>query len=139
MPNVAELITEHVTLTVDCVDRLYLNAYVPRLQSEGGVVAFLRHRGHHIPSPAGFGQITDGFKTRLRAWADRQGIPWIEFRKGERKDDVVQRYRDRFGKREGVVCVGVARERAKAWTRCLHAPGQRLPGLRASGRAPGRL
>jgi hypothetical protein len=35
MPNVAELITEHVTLTVDCVDRLYLNADVPRPQSGG--------------------------------------------------------------------------------------------------------
>jgi len=98
MPNVAELITEHVTLTVDCVDRLYLNAYVPRLQSEGGVVAFLRHRGHPIPSPACFGQITDGFKTGLRAWAAQEGIPWLEFQKGARKDDVVQRYRERFGK-----------------------------------------
>jgi len=41
MPNVAELIKDHVTLAVDCVDRLYLNAYVPRLQSSGGVVTFL--------------------------------------------------------------------------------------------------
>jgi hypothetical protein len=36
MPNVAEIIREHVTLDVKCVDRLYLNGYVPRLQSEGG-------------------------------------------------------------------------------------------------------
>jgi hypothetical protein len=126
MPNVAELITEHVTLTVDCVDRLYLNAYVPRLQSEGGVVAFLRHRGHRIPSPALFGQITDAFKRGLRAWAERHGIPWIEFQKGERKDDVVQRYRDRFGPREGVVCVGVAQERAKAWTATKQVHGRHL-------------
>lgn len=54
-------------LTVDCVDRLYLNAYVPRFQTEGGVVAFLRSRGHAIPSPALFGQITDDFKARLAA------------------------------------------------------------------------
>ena len=33
MPNVDEIIRDHVTLTIDCVDRLYLNAYVPRLQS----------------------------------------------------------------------------------------------------------
>ena len=126
MPNVAELITEHVTLTVDCVDRLYLNAYVPRLQSEGGVVAFLRHRGHPIPSPACFGQITEAFKTGLRTWASEHGIPWIEFQKGERKDDVVQRYRARFGKREGVVCVGVAQERAKAWTATKQVQGRHL-------------
>lgn len=29
MPNVAEVIRDHVTLAVECVDRLYLNAYVP--------------------------------------------------------------------------------------------------------------
>jgi hypothetical protein len=126
MPNVAELITEHVTLTVDCVDRLYLNAYIPRLQSEGGVVAFLRHRGHPIPSPALFGQITDTFKTRLRAWATERGIPWLEFQKGERKDDVVQRYRARFGSQEGVVCVGVAQEKAKAWTATKQVQGRHL-------------
>ena len=126
MPNVAELITEHVTLTVDCVDRLYLNAYVPPLQSEGGVVAFLRHRGQHIPSPACFGQITEGFKTGLRGWAERQGIPWIEFRRGERKDDVVQRYRERFRGIHGVVCVGVAQERAKAWTATKQVHGRHL-------------
>ena len=126
MPNVAELITEHVTLTVDCVDRLYLNAHVPRLQSEGGVVAFLCHRGHRIASPALFGQITETFKTQLRAWADRQGIPWIEFQKGERKDDAVQRYRARFGQREGVVCVGVAQEKAKAWTATKDVQGRHL-------------
>ena len=103
MPNVAQLIREHVTLTVDCVDRLYLNAYVPRLQSEGGIVAFLRHRGQVIPSPALFGHITEEFKTGLRAWAQRQGIPWIEFRKGERKDEVLQRYRDRFRRSQGVL------------------------------------
>ena len=126
MPNVAELITEHVTLTVDCVDRLYLNAYVPRLQSEGGVVAFLRARGHAIPSPALFGQITDAFKTGVRAWATRQGIPWIEFQKGERKDDMVQWYRDRFRGTQGVVCVGVAQERAKAWTATKQVQGRHL-------------
>ena len=54
-------------------------------------MAFLHHRGHAIPSPACFGQITDAFKTGLRAWAARLGIPWIEFQKGERKDDGVQR------------------------------------------------
>lgn len=102
MPNVAEIIKDHVTLEVRCLDRLYLNAYVPRLQSSGGVVDFLVRACHQkIASPAVFGQITDAFQTRLRAWADDHGIPWVEFRKGERKDTVVQRYRDRFRKRVG--------------------------------------
>ncbi len=75
MPNVAELITEHVTLTLGWADWLYLNAYVPQLQIEGGVVAFLRHRGQVIPWPAGFGHITDGFRAKLRAWRHAQRIP----------------------------------------------------------------
>ena len=115
MPNVAELIKDHVTLTVDCVDRVYLNGYVPVLHSAGGVVSFLRQRGATIASPALFGQITEAFKQDLRAWCDARAIPWIEFRKGERKDDVVEPYRRRFGGTSGVVLIGVAQERAKAW------------------------
>lgn len=69
-----------------------------------------------IASLALFGQITNGFKTALRAWADAHGVPWVEFRKGERKDTVVQRYRDRFTKPSGVVLIGVAQERTSAWT-----------------------
>ncbi|MBI4494230.1 MAG: hypothetical protein HY690_15685, partial [Chloroflexi bacterium] len=86
---------------MDCVDRLYLNAYVPRLQAPGGVVGFLLERGQSIPSPAVFGQITEAFKTGLRAWCQAEGIPWLEFKKGERKDDVVQPYRQRFTQTEG--------------------------------------
>jgi hypothetical protein len=114
-----------VTLEVRCIDRLYLNAYIPRLQSGGGVVDFLvRGCGHKIASPALLGQITEAFKTRLRAWADRHQIPWIEFRKGERKDTVVQRYRDRFRKTSGVVVIGVAQERTSAWAGTKHPRGR---------------
>jgi hypothetical protein len=117
VPNVAEIIKDHVTLEVRCIDRLYLNGYIPRLQSSGGVIDFLvRACRQKIASPAVFGQLTDAFKTRLRRWATEQQIPWIEFRKGERKDTVVQRYRDRFRKPSGVVVIGVAQERASAWS-----------------------
>jgi hypothetical protein len=127
MPNVAELIKDHVTLAVDCVDRLYLNAYVPRLQSSGGVVTFLEHRGQSIPSPALFGKITEAFKRDLRTWATQEGIPWLEFHKGERKDEVVQPYRERFtanGGREGVVLVGVAQEKASTWRATKQVSGR---------------
>lgn len=124
MPNVAEIIKDHVTLEVRCLDRLYLNAYIPRLQSGGGVVDFLVHAcGQRIASPAVLGQITKAFTERLRAWAAQHQIPWIEFQKGERKDDVVQRYRDRFRQARGVVVIGVAQERMSGWTGTKHARG----------------
>ena len=127
MPNVAEIIREHVTLDVKCVDRLYLNGYVPRLQSEGGVVAFLRQAGGRVvPSPAIFGEITDAFKRRLRAWCEARRIPWIEFKKGERKDDLVQKYRDRFPASSGVVLVGVAQERASGWAATKQQRGRQV-------------
>lgn len=115
MPNVAGIIKDHVRLEVNCVDRLYLNSYVPRLQQEGGVIGFLcRVRGQKIPSPAVLGQITRAFKTRLQAWCRTRGIAWIEFKKGERKDDVVEKYRQRFTAASGVVLVGIAQQRRRA-------------------------
>ena len=79
MPNVAEIIKDHVTLEVRCLDRLYLNAYIPRLQSSGGVIDFLvRACRQKIASPAIFGHLTDAFKTRLRQWATAHQVPWIQ-------------------------------------------------------------
>ena len=87
MPNVAEVIRDHVTLAVECVDRLYLNAYVPGLQRGPGVVAFLRQRGQIIASPTLFGEITNAFKIALQGFCSARGIPWIEFTKGRHKDE----------------------------------------------------
>ena len=38
--SVADVLAEHVTLEVECIDRMYLNVYVPKLQfvERGGVV-----------------------------------------------------------------------------------------------------
>jgi hypothetical protein len=38
--NINEVLEGHVALEVECVDRLYLNAYVPLLQVGGQVVSF---------------------------------------------------------------------------------------------------
>ena len=56
MSNVNELLREHVTLEADCLDRIYLNGYVPTLQVGGQLVSFLtKHLGNQIPSPGGAG------------------------------------------------------------------------------------
>ncbi len=44
--TVADVLDDHVTLEVECIDRMYLNLYQPRLQHELGVVGFFKaHRG----------------------------------------------------------------------------------------------
>ena len=51
--TVNDVLDGHVVLDIECLDRIYLNAYVPILQSSGQVVAFMtQHLGMPIPSPA---------------------------------------------------------------------------------------
>jgi hypothetical protein len=60
--NINDILEGHVTLEVECVDRMLLNAYVPNLQVAGQVVNFLcGHRGNPVPSPALFAQIGNRF------------------------------------------------------------------------------
>src|SRR5215472_7103103 len=89
MPNINELLEGHVTLEVECIDRLYLNGYLPSFATGGGLVRFLtEHLGKPIPSPVLLGQITQSWAEALKRWAAQQGIPLIHFQHGERKDEV---------------------------------------------------
>ena len=110
--SVAEVLSGHVTLEVEGIDRMYLNVYVPRLQREQGVAAFFRfHRGHKFVSSALMDPISKTFVAALEAFARREKIPVIHFRKGQRKDDVAAEQRKKFARDEGVVFVGKAQEK----------------------------
>ena len=51
--SVADILSHHVKLSVEGIDRMYLNVFVPRLQHEMGIVGFFReHRGQPLPSAA---------------------------------------------------------------------------------------
>jgi len=115
MCNLHELLSEHVTLDVECLDRVYVNGYVPTLQTGGSLVRFLQHRGWTIPSPAVLGRITKGFVDQVKDFAEVHDIPVVKFEPGVRKDDVAASYRAEFGDREGVVLIGVAQEKASAF------------------------
>ena len=53
MGNVDEIVDWHVVLDPECLDRIDLNAYVPKLQVSGQVVTFFsQHRNQRIASPA---------------------------------------------------------------------------------------
>ena len=114
MPNVHELIRDHVTLSIRCLDRLYLHAYLPKLQTSGGLCYFLRdHLGHPIPSPALFAPMLERFVGAIKAYATTHDVPFIPFARGQRKDDVVAEYRARRPMGDGVVVIGVAPERMR--------------------------
>ena len=110
--TVAAILREHVTLEVECIDRMYLNAYVPGLQYESGVAAFFRrHRGQPFASSALMEPISKTFVAAIHAFVAEQGVPLVPFAKGQRKDDVMAEHLKRFTAPEGVVFVGRAQEK----------------------------
>ena len=67
MATIPELLKDHVTLEVECLDRLYLNGYVGGLVTSGGLVAFMRKQlGKPIPSPVVLGQVTEKFRAAVK-------------------------------------------------------------------------
>lgn len=111
--NVAEVLKEHVTFELECIDRMYLNLYVPMLQTEGGVAHFWRkHRGYAFASSALMAPMTAAFISNIEAFAEREGVPIVQFEKGQRKEDVAKEYLSRFSDEEGVLFIGKAQEKA---------------------------
>jgi hypothetical protein len=115
----ADMVAGHVKLDISCLDRIYLNGYVAKLQTPGGVVWFFHeHRGKPIVSPALFEPIGERFRRDVRGWAQANGIPLIRFSAGERKAGVMAPYLEAAAAagRSRVVAVGCAQEFQLVWT-----------------------
>jgi hypothetical protein len=128
--NINELLDGHVVLDLECLDRIYLNAYVPTLQVGGQVITFFtRHRNQPIASPALFQQMGDAFRTAVGRFAKRRKIPLVRFAKDTRKAEKIRPYFEAAAK-PGVVAIGVAQEFQSVLTAYDHSAkkGQRQPG-----------
>jgi hypothetical protein len=127
MLTINEILKDHVTLDIECIDRMYLNGYIPNLQTSGQLVYFLRQRGFKIPSPTLLGEATKKYNATVKAFATENRIPMIQFQSGESKDDIAQAYRTKYQQSEGVVFIGTAQEKSnsfKATTR--KGPGSKV-------------
>jgi hypothetical protein len=112
--SLAELQQDHIVLELECIDRMYLNAYVPQLTSEGGIAAFCRgYLGHRFASTKQAIDKTKAFVKSIEAFLQREGVELVRFQKGQRKDDVFQHKLHTFKQDEGVVFVGVAQEKVR--------------------------
>src|SRR3954462_901101 len=110
--SAADVLKGHVTPEVEGIDRMYLNVYQPRLQTDRGVAAFFRfHRGETFASSALMNPTSRSFVAAVNRFVEDHRIPLITFAKGRRKDDVTQEYRSRFTGAEGIVVVGKAQEK----------------------------
>jgi hypothetical protein len=126
MPNVETILQQHVTLNVDCIDRLYLNGYVARLQRPENLWWFLHeHRGNPVVSPVLLRQMTDNFVGSIEAFAEQRRIPLVNFERGQRKEEVAEKYLAKFKGTEGVVLIGVAQEMVPAFRVYQKGPRRR--------------
>jgi len=123
--NINDVLEGHIRLELDCLDRIYLNAYVNKLQVEGQVAYFLRdHLGNPVPSPALFEKIGNRFRAAVRAFAKDNDVPVLHLaapdrtRWDDRKLDHVKPYLDRAARegRSGVVAIVAVQELAWVWS-----------------------
>jgi hypothetical protein len=71
--SVAEILSKHVVLEVEGIDRMYLNVYVPRLQIVEGVLGFLKnHLGHKVASTRLVEPITRAFVAAIEKFVAGQ-------------------------------------------------------------------
>jgi hypothetical protein len=110
--SAADVLKDHVTLEVEGIDRMYLNVYQPRLQTDRGVAAFFRfHRGETFASSALMDPISKSFIANVNRFVEQEQIPLITFAKGQRKDDIAKEYHAQFRGDEGILFVGKAQEK----------------------------
>jgi hypothetical protein len=104
--SVSTILRHHVSLEVESLDRLYLNVYVPTLQRVPGVLRFFRdHRRQPIASSALMAPISAAFVAAIKAFAQAEGVPLVDFKRGQRKDDIAKAHLARFSADEGVLFV----------------------------------
>ena len=112
--SLAQLQKEHVVLELECIDRMYLNAYQPKLTTGGGIAAFCRgYLGYRFASTKQAVEITTRFVNAIEAFIQREGLELVRFKKDQRKDGVLQQKLRNFKKAEGVIFVGVAQEKVR--------------------------
>jgi hypothetical protein len=114
--SVAEILTNHVTFELEAIDRMYLNAYVPSLQTGAGFVYFLKTQlGVRVPSTVMIAPMSQRFVDAMERFAETEGVDLVAFEKGQRKDDVAQKYLAAFDGDDGVLFIGKAQEKASVF------------------------
>ena len=104
--SAGDVLSDHTVLEIECIDRMYLNVWVPRLAYGAGVQGFfVGHRGHHYASTALMDPMTKALVADIHGFVAARGLALVSFGK-ERKDDVAQQFLARFTGTEGVLIVG---------------------------------
>src|SRR5215218_9890553 len=118
MADYATVLRDHTTLTCRSVDRVFLQAWVPSLQTPGLVARVCLSRGFHYPSSAALGKIGDRFVKDIERFAKETGTPVVHFEKGDNKEAFARPFIDAAGAEGGAgkaALIGIAQEKASVW------------------------
>jgi hypothetical protein len=111
--SAADVLAEHVTWELECIDRMYLNLYVPKLMFASGIDYFFRgHRGNLFTSSALMDPMTKNFVASIHRYVKDHDLDLVHFVKDERKDDVAKAYLAGHDGTEEILFVGWAQEKA---------------------------
>jgi hypothetical protein len=130
--SVAEILENHVTFELEAIDRMYLNAYVPSLQTGAGFVYFVKTQlGATVPSTMVVAPMSEHFVEAIERFVATEGLDLVTFERGQRKDDVAQDHLARFDGEEGVLFVGKAQEKANVFRteKRRDAQGKKYPWI----------
>ena len=78
--TVNDVLDGHVGLDIECLDRIYLNGYLPSLQMAGQVVSFPTSHPRPYPCETGCAPSTFTGPSSAEAWpftAGRKPIPFL--------------------------------------------------------------
>lgn len=92
----------------------------------GSSVTIPRQLGLPIASTAPLRKITDAFAAATRPPRPERDVPWVNFARGQRKDDVMHEHLAWFDREEGVLFIGRAQEKTQLF-RTERRRGRILP------------
>jgi hypothetical protein len=110
----ADILLQHLTLELECIERLYPKVYLPELQRERNVYCYLRARhGASALSSRYFQSMTQVFVYGIEAFARRAQVPLLTFAKDTRREELAAQERSRFPGTEGILFIGNAQEKVR--------------------------
>ena len=104
-----------MTLSVEGIDRMYLNVYVPTSAADKGLSASSASiAGSRFASSALMAPISRRFVAKLERFVREHGIPVVQFAKDQRKDDVMAEHRAALRPATKGLCSSARRRRRRA-------------------------
>ncbi len=99
----AQVLSDHVTLEIRCIDRMLLTFRQPRLQYGAGIHGFFcHHRGNLFVSSALMHPMTEMFTAGIHHYIAARDLDLVHFAKGQREDEVATFRRGRHRGGPGV-------------------------------------